>query len=63
MSISGSRDKKCVVHQVRNSLNKVSRKYRKELAQDMKRIYKSPNEKTAEEELERFIEKRKKEHH
>jgi len=51
---------KCVVHQVRNSLNKVSRKYRKELAQDMKRIYKSPNEKAAEEELERFIEKREK---
>ena len=49
-----------MVHQVRNSLNKVSRKERKELAKDMKMIYTSSNEKEAEENLLKFKEKRNK---
>lgn len=38
---------KCIVHQVRNSLRFVSYKHRKELANDMKAIYKSTDEKQA----------------
>ena len=48
---------KCIVHQVRNSLNKVSWKHRKELAKDMKKIYTAPNEEEAEKRLAEFSEK------
>jgi len=48
---------KCVVHQVRNSLNRVSWKDRKELAKDMKVIYTASNEKEAEERLVEFSKK------
>lgn len=38
---------KCIVHQVRNSLRYVSYKHRKDLANDMKAIYKAVDEKQA----------------
>jgi putative transposase len=38
---------KCIIHQVRNSLRFVSYKHRKELANDMKAIYKATDEKQA----------------
>jgi len=48
---------KCVVHQVRNLLNRLSWKDRKELAKDMKIIYTASNEKEAEKRLAEFSKK------
>jgi len=48
---------KCIVHQVRNSLNKVSWKHRKELAKDMKKIYTASNEEEAGKRLVEFSKK------
>jgi len=48
---------RCIVHQIRNSLKFVSYKDRKELAKDLKSIYKAINEETAKIELDNFSEK------
>lgn len=45
---------KCIVHQIRNSLKHVSYKDRKDLANDMKRIYNASTESAALVELENF---------
>lgn len=47
----------CIVHAVRNSLKFVSWKERKQVAADLKRIYKSPTRESAEQELREFREK------
>ena len=47
----------CMVHMVRNSLNYVSYKHRRELVADLKAIYKASNETEAELNLELFAEK------
>lgn len=47
----------CIVHQVRNSLKFVSYKERKEMASDIKEIYRSINEDTARKAFELFKEK------
>jgi len=47
----------CIVHMVRNSLNYVSWKQRKEVAEDLKRIYKASSEQEAERQLEEFARK------
>jgi len=47
----------CMVHLVRNSLNYVSYKHRRELVADLKTIYKASNETEAELNLELFAEK------
>jgi transposase-like protein len=51
---------KCVVHQIRNSLKHVSWKDRKQLAQDLKSIYKAKTEKDGSSALEDFEKKWKK---
>ncbi|WHF53268.1 IS256 family transposase [Mesomycoplasma ovipneumoniae] len=48
---------KCVVHQIRNSLLKVSYKHKKEFAQDMKSIYQAINQESAMKNLDEFAEK------
>jgi len=48
---------RCIVHQVRNSLKFVSWKDRKELAGDLKQIYRSTSEESARLELDNFAEK------
>ena len=48
----------CIVHLIRNSLNYVSYKERREVAADLKKIYTSPTAIEAEAELENFKEKR-----
>ncbi|MDW2907146.1 IS256 family transposase [Mesomycoplasma ovipneumoniae] len=48
---------KCVVHQIRNSLSKVSYKHKKEFAQDMKSIYQAINQESAMQNLDEFAEK------
>ncbi|WP_069099085.1 IS256 family transposase [Mesomycoplasma ovipneumoniae] len=48
---------KCVVHQIRNSLLKVSYKHKKEFAQDMKSIYQAINQESAMQNLDKFAEK------
>jgi len=47
----------CIVHQVRNSLKYVSYKHRKEVAADLKKIYRSITEDEARMELDRFAAK------
>jgi len=47
----------CIVHLVRHSLNFCSRKDRKVVAADLRRIYSAPNADLAEAELEAFEEK------
>lgn len=47
----------CIVHLVRNSLNFVGWKERKEVAQDLRKIYTSATESEAEMRLEEFVEK------
>jgi putative transposase len=47
----------CIVHLVRNSLNYVSYKDRKELAADLKKVYSAPSETAAEQALVEFGEK------
>jgi putative transposase len=47
----------CIVHLVRHSLNYVGHKQRKEVAADLKRIYRSATREEAELELARFAEK------
>ena len=47
----------CIVHAVRNSLKFVSWKERKQVAADLKRIYKSPTLESEEQELREFREK------
>ena len=47
----------CIVHQLRNSLKYVSYKDRKEVANDLKPIYKAVNEKEAETALDSFDKK------
>jgi len=47
----------CIVHMVRNSLKYVSWKDRKQLAADLKAIYKAATEDAGQEELSRFSEK------
>lgn len=52
----GAEIQKCVVHQIRSSLNAVPSKHRKQLADDLKKIYKAATEEqaiTALEELEK----------
>ncbi|MDW2891371.1 IS256 family transposase, partial [Mesomycoplasma ovipneumoniae] len=48
---------KCVVHQIRNSLLKVSNKDKKEFVLDMKKIYQAPNQEFAMQNLDKFAEK------
>ncbi|VEU61984.1 transposase, mutator type [Mesomycoplasma dispar] len=48
---------KCVVHQIRNSLLKVSHKDKKELAYDMKKIYQAVNQEFAMQNLDEFAKK------
>jgi len=48
---------RCIVHQIRNSLKFVSWKDRKELADDLKFIYKAVNEKSALNALKEFEDK------
>ncbi len=48
---------KCVVHQIRNSLSKVSYKHKKEFAWDMKSIYQAINQGSAMQNLDKFAEK------
>ncbi|WP_341516042.1 IS256 family transposase [Mesomycoplasma ovipneumoniae] len=48
---------KCVVHQIRNSLSKVSYKHKKEFAWDMKSIYQAINQESAMQNLDKFAEK------
>ena len=45
----------CIVHLVRNSLNYVNWKERKQVAADLKAIYRAPTERQAEQELTEFI--------
>jgi putative transposase len=47
----------CIVHMVRNSLNYVSWKNRKEVAADLKPVYTAPTAEAAQQELNRFGEK------
>ena len=47
----------CIVHQVRHSLNYVGWKQRKEVASDLKNIYRAPTEEEAERQLEAFSSK------
>ena len=47
----------CIVHMVRNSLRFVSWKDRKEVAADLKRVYRAVTAEEAEEHLEQFMEK------
>jgi len=47
----------CVVHKVRNTLNKVRTKDRKKIARDLKRIYQASTEKKALRGFEKFKEK------
>ncbi len=47
----------CIVHMVRNSLKYVSYKDRKEVAQDLKRIYQSVNAEEAQDKLDAFSDK------
>lgn len=47
----------CIVHMVRNSLNYVSWKERKQVAMDLKAVYTAPSADAAQEELNRFGEK------
>jgi putative transposase len=47
----------CMVHMIRNSLSYVSYKHRKELAADLKTVYRASTEDEAELNLERFAEK------
>ncbi|WP_420323761.1 transposase [Mesomycoplasma ovipneumoniae] len=48
---------KCVVHQIRNSLLKVSNKDKKEFVLDMKKIYQAANQEFAMQNLDKFAEK------
>ncbi len=48
---------RCIVHLIRNSLNNVPAKHRKELANDLKRIYKASSEKHAKAELDTVLAK------
>lgn len=48
---------KCIVHQVRNSLRRVSAKDKKEITKDMKLIYEASSEETGEQELDKFASK------
>lgn len=48
---------RCMVHKIRNSVVKVRKKHQTELLQDLKAIYRAPNEKYALEALENFIDK------
>ena len=48
---------KCIVHQIRNSLNHVSWKKRKEIAKDLKSIYTAHSEESGRQKLEDFKEK------
>ena len=48
---------RCIVHQVRHSLKRVSWKDRKEMATDLKSIYKAPSEELAESALDAFSDK------
>jgi putative transposase len=47
----------CIVHMVRHSLNFVGHKQRKEVASDLKKIYRAATREEAERELDRFSEK------
>lgn len=47
----------CIVHMIRNSMRYVSWKDRKQLARDLKQIYRAPNEKIAADNLESFAQK------
>jgi len=44
----------CIVHMVRNSLKFVSYKFRREIAKDLKKIYRAVTQEVAEHELEQF---------
>ncbi|WNM17729.1 IS256 family transposase [Mesomycoplasma ovipneumoniae] len=48
---------KCVVHQIRNSLLKVSNKDKKEFVLDMKKIYQAANQEFAMQNLDKFAER------
>ena len=48
---------KCIVHQIRNSLKYIASKDQKEFMKDLKRVYKSINKQTAEDELIQLEEK------
>lgn len=48
---------KCIVHQIRNSLKYVPWKERKEVANDLKKIYKASSKKEGEEQLDKFEDK------
>ncbi|WP_318043512.1 IS256 family transposase [Mesomycoplasma ovipneumoniae] len=48
---------KCVVHQIRNSLLKVSNKDKKEFTEDMKSIYQAINQESAMQNLDEFAKK------
>ncbi|VEU71154.1 transposase, mutator type [Mesomycoplasma ovipneumoniae] len=48
---------KCVVHQIRNSILKVSNKDKKEFVLDMKKIYQAANQEFAMQNLDKFAEK------
>jgi len=50
----------CVLHKVRNALNKVRQKDRWEIARDLRKIYKSPDRESAKLNLERFSSRWKK---
>ncbi len=56
-SFPNAKIQKCVVHQIRNSLKCVSHKDRKELANDLRPIYKAPTSKEGYRNLELFAEK------
>ncbi len=56
-SFPDTRHQKCVIHQIRNSLKHLSYKTRKEVANDLKPIYKAINKEVGYEELVKFDQK------
>ncbi len=56
-AFSGTEVQRCIVHQIRFSLRLVNYKDRKEVASDLKTIYKAPTKESAEHNLESFAEK------